>query len=411
MKICFFNRSYPPDQGSTGQLLSELAEDLVRRHGCEVTVVAGIPTSSAAPLERRPRWWAPVHEERLSGVRVLRAWGTSFPPRLFARRAANYLTYFFSACLAGLRVGRPDVVVSLTDPPVIGLAALFTARIRRARFVFLCQDIFPEAARLLEDFRSEWVNRRLDGIYRCLLRHADRVIALGETMRRRLIEVKGADPRKIVVIHNWADSASIVPGPKQNPFSERHRLSGSFVVMHSGNVGVSQNLETLIETAKLLEPHPEIVVAIVGDGIKRNDLERNAHSLGLTNVRFIPYQPKGLLSHSFASADLFVISLKKGLAGYIVPSKLYGVLAAGRPFIAAVEPECEAAEIASRFGCGLVVPPGDSKALAEGILSLYDDRERARRMGEEARRASSGFDRAKAVDAYRRLFGELNGGS
>ncbi len=155
MKICFFNRSYWPDQAATGQLLTELAEDLVSRHGCEVTVVAGRALHAAGTQGRRI---APVDRETHHGVTILRANGTSFRPQRFAGRAANYLTYFASPTLAGLDIGRPDVVVSLTDPPIIGLAARWAARRAGARFVFLCEDIFPEVAALLDDFHNDLVN-------------------------------------------------------------------------------------------------------------------------------------------------------------------------------------------------------------------------------------------------------------
>src|SRR5205823_102482 len=212
LKICFFNRSYWPDQAATGQLLTELAEDLVSRHGCEVTVVAGRALHAAAASRQR----AAVERETRAGVTILRAHGTRFSPRRFAGRAANYLSYFASANLARFKIGRPDVVVSLTDPPIVGLPALWTARRAGARFVFLCEDIFPEVAGLLEDFRNPAVNRALDRINRHLLREADAIVALGDRMRRRPVEEKGADPSRVSVIHNWADCHAIVPGPKDN---------------------------------------------------------------------------------------------------------------------------------------------------------------------------------------------------
>ncbi|HEX4629149.1 MAG TPA: hypothetical protein VH137_10200, partial [Gemmatimonadales bacterium] len=169
MHICFFNRSYWPDQAATGQLLTELAEDLVSRHGCAVTVVAGRALNAAGEApggpegpggpEKSSRRWRPLGRESRHGVTVLRANGTRFRPRRFAGRVSNYLTYFGSAVLAAARVGRPDVVVSLTDPPIVGLAAWSAARRSGARFVFVCEDIFPEVATLLEDFHNPFVNR------------------------------------------------------------------------------------------------------------------------------------------------------------------------------------------------------------------------------------------------------------
>ena len=411
LRICFFNRSYHPDQGATGQLLTDLAEDLARDGRHEVWVVAGPPLLRSAPLgsaaapARRRRF--PFGREERNGVRILRAWGTALGPGRFAARAANYLSFFGSSCLAGLAVPRPDVVVALTDPPIIGLAALACARRTGARFVYLCQDVFPEVARLLGDFRSERVDRLLERVTRLLIARADRVVAVGETMRERLVAGKNADPGRITVIHNWADCAAIVPGPKRNPWSLAHGLAEPFVVMHSGNIGLSQDLDVLIDAAARLSAYPDIVVAIVGDGVKRADLEARVSECSLGNVRFLPYQPRERLAQSFASADVFVVSLARGLAGYIVPSKLYGILASGRPYVAAVEEASEVAAITRRHRSGLLAEPGDAEGLARQILTLHGDRARGRELGANARRAALGYDRPIQVEAYARLFREL----
>jgi colanic acid biosynthesis glycosyl transferase WcaI len=404
VRICFFNRSYWPDKGATGQLLTELAEDLVREHGHQVSVVAGrAPVTEAAAA----RSWLPVQRERRNGVEIFRAAGTAFSKRRFSGRAANYLTYFLSACVAANRVPRPDVVVALTDPPIIGLAGLLASRRAGSRFVFLCQDVFPEVAVLLEDFRNERVNLWLDRIGRLLVRRADRVVAVGETMRRRLIEDKKADPAKVAVIHNWADCAEIVPANQDNAFARAHGLTDKFVVMHSGNIGLSQGLEGVVEAAVHLRNVPDVQMVFVGEGVKKPALQARTRELGLDNVSFLPYQPKEGLTESFAAADVFLISLLPGLAGYIVPSKLYGILAAGRPYVAAVEDECEVAAITRQHDCGIVVAPDRPKDLAEAILGLYYDRDMATRLGTNARMAASLFDRPRQVTAYADLLGQL----
>jgi glycosyltransferase involved in cell wall biosynthesis len=405
MKVCFFNRSYWPDQAATGQLLTELAEDLVDRHGWTVTVVAGraLHASHDARASRRL-----VDSETRAGVRILRANGTAFDRRRFAGRAANYLTYFASAMAATGRLGPQDVVVSLTDPPILGLAALRAARRAGARFVFLCEDIFPEVATLLEDFHNTAVNRTLDRINRYLLREADAVVALGERMKRRLVEEKDATPGRVRIIHNWADCDAITPGPKDNAFARAHGLADRFVLMHSGNVGLSQNLDLLVEAAARLQSRDRLVIAVVGDGARRQVLQDQAAHRGLRNIRFFPYQPKELLHESFAAADAFLVSLKPGLEGYIVPSKLYGILASGRPFVAAVDPSCEAAMIAREHQCGTVAVPGDVDALVGAIATLYDDPAAAHAMGENARRAALRYDRRAAVQSYHELFSCLS---
>jgi len=351
----------------------------------------------------------PVQLETHRDVAILRANGTRFRPRRFAGRAINYLSYFVSANAASFRVGRPDVVVSLTDPPIIGLSALWTARRTGARFVFLCEDIFPEVATLLEDFHNPVVNRALDRVNRHLLRHADAIVALGDRMRRRLVDEKGADPARVHVIHNWADCEAITPGVKDNAFTRAHDLGDRFVLMHSGNVGLSQNLQVLIEAADRLRSKERLVILIVGEGAKRETLQRDAERRGLTNVRFLTYQPKGELHDSFAAADAFLVSLKPGIEGYIVPSKLYGILAAGRPYIAAVDPTCEVATIAQQYHCGVLSSPDDANDLAARIASLYDAPTLVRTMGVNARRAALQFDRRVAVQAYFDLFTRVAG--
>jgi len=398
MRVGFFNRSYWPDFGATGQLLTELAEDLVAHHDCDVTVVTGYPLRGRERLAAR---------EVRRGVEIVRAAGTTLDPRRFAGRATNYMTYFGSACAAGLRMAKPDVVVALTDPPIVGLAALLAARRHGAPFVFLCQDIFPEVAVLLEDFHSRGVNKGLELVNRFLVRRADAIIALGDTMKRRLVEGKGADPERVAVIHNWADCAALAPGPKDNAFARAHGLHDRFVVMHAGNIGLSQNLDVLLEAAERLRAHDGIRFVFVGDGSRRVALEGRARERGLRNVLFLPYQPREEMAISYAAADLFLVSLKPGLAGYIVPSKLYSILAAGRPYVAAVEDACEVADITDRHACGFIVRPGDADALAARIVDVYRNAPLAAELGRRARDAALAFDRRRQTAAYAALLRQV----
>ena len=398
-RLLVFNRSYPPDVGATGRLLAELCEDLSGRFGWDVTVVAGPPAGASSPATvERPG----LRGDRARGVTVLRAWGTRRPKGRFVDRAANYLSYFGSASLAGIRLTRPDVVMSLTDPPILGLAALGWARRWGVPFVFLCQDIFPEVATLLEDFRSDRVNRALDRVNRLLLRRATAVVAIGETMAERLV-AKGADPARITVIHNWADGATLGPEPKKNAFAQAHGLADRFVVLHSGNLGLSQGLEHLVTAAAALRDLPDLVLVFQGDGVKRDALERQARALGLANVRFLPYASRQDLRYAFGAADVQVVSLRRGLAGFIVPSKLYGILASRRPYVAAVESEGETARLTERYGSGLVVPPEDPAALADAIRRLYHDPALRERLAANGHAASAFHDRPVAVAAYDRL--------
>jgi len=396
LRVCYFNRSYWPDTGATGQLLTELAEDLVSIHGMEVTVIAGYPLASAAALATR---------ETRNGVRIVRARGTTFSQRSFAGRATNYLTYFLSALWTALWLPRQDVTVALTDPPIIALAAM-AARPRRG-MIFLCQDIFPQVAGLLEDFQSPLVNYVLERLNRFIIARAKRIVCLGDTMASRLIEGKAADPAKITIIHNWADTSAIVPSGKDNQFARTHGLQDRFVVLHAGNIGLSQNLDVVIEAAESLQPRTDILFLFIGDGNRRAALEEAVRSRGLENVRFLPYQPRESLRWTYASSDVCLVSLKPGLAGYIVPSKLYPILAAGRPYIAAVEAESEVAALTQRHLGGLLVEPGQAAALVSAIVGLAQDREQREAMGRRARVAGELFARDRQVAAHARVIEEL----
>jgi glycosyltransferase involved in cell wall biosynthesis len=401
MHVCFFNRSYYPDLSATGQLLTELAEDLVRAHGWDVTVVCGYPLRSAsakAPADRSDAQ-LPASEWR-NGVHIVRAAGSTLDPKQFVGRAANYVSYFTSAAVKGLALRKPDVVVALTDPPIVGLAALAAAKKAGVPFVFLCEDIFPEVATLLEDFHSATVNDVLTQVNRFLVRKASRIIALGDTMKRRLVDGKGADPAKVIVIHNWADCSAVAPGPRDNAFARQHGLVDKFVALHAGNIGLSQDLEIVLHAADQLRDRDDIVFVFVGEGAKKKDLQDIAQRRDLRNVIFLPFQPREAMDQSYATADVSLISLKRGLAGVIVPSKVYNVLASGRACVAAVEPDCEVADIIQRAGCGYVVDPGDASALRARVVQLAADRQRASDMGARARAAALEFDRPRQVAAY-----------
>ena len=389
IRVCFFNRSYWPDTGATGQLLTELAEDLVARHGMQVTVVTGYPFTATKRL--------PALDQR-NGVTIIRARGTTWSPRHFSGRAINYLTYFLSAMWAAVTLSRQDVTIALTDPPIIGLAAL-AARPRRG-MIFFCQDIFPEVAALLEDFRSPLVNALLERVNRFLVRRATRIVALGDTMAARLVHGKGADAAKIAVIHNWADTSAIVPSQKQNAFSSEHGLDSKFVVLHAGNIGLGQNLDVAIDAMALLADQPDIMLLFIGDGNRRSALEQAVKVRRLNNVRFLPFQPREQLRWTYASSDVCLVSLKPGLAGYIVPSKLYPILAAGRPYIACVETASEVAALTDRHHCGVVVTPDDAAQLAAEIHRLADQPHERAAMGARARLAAESFGREKQVNAH-----------
>jgi glycosyltransferase involved in cell wall biosynthesis len=244
----------------------------------------------------------------------------------------------------------------------------------------------------------------LSRLNRGLRRRAARIVAIGRDMADRLI-ADGAPASKIHVIPNWADGRALRPLDGRSALRREHGWEGRFVVMHSGNVGLSQDLETFLDAAERLRDEPDVVCAIVGDGAGAAVLKERASRSGLCNVRFLPYQPKAELADSLGAADVHLISLRPGLSGAIVPSKVYGIMAAGKPFLAAVDPGSEPALLAEEHGCGVRVDPSCPDGLADAIrrvrgLPLAE-------MGRRAREAfESRYDRPIAAAAYRRLLEE-----
>ena len=396
-RLLVFNQYYWPGVEATAYLLSELCRELARDF--DVTVVTGKLRDEA----NEPRI---VHE----GVEIVRVPSTAFFRANIWLRGLNYGTYLLGSSFSGLRARRPDVVLCMTDPPVIADIALLVARRFGAPLVVVSQDVFPEIAVELKRLENPLVISVLRAAIAFYLERADRVVAIGETMRGRL-EEKGARPATMRVIPNWVDTGALVPQPRINAWGEEHGLSDRFVVMHSGNVGHAQNLDALVRAATFLRDLDDLTVAIVGTGARHDALVGLAELLEVEDtVRFWPYQPRDLLSQSLSSADVHVVGLARGLSGYVVPSRLYGILSVGRPVIVAADPESETAQLVEQVGCGVVVPPGRPEILAEVIRAAHDGELDLAAMGVCGREyVAANADRSVAVGRYRNLLRELVG--
>jgi colanic acid biosynthesis glycosyl transferase WcaI len=394
-RLLVLNQYYWPGLEATAQLLTELCEALSEE--MDVTVVTGILHGH----EDEPRRL--VH----NGVKIVRVRSTSYErSRLFAR-ASNYATYLSSSLLQGLRVRRPDVVLCMTDPPIVANIALVVARRYRAPLVVISQDVFPEIAaelKRLENPVAMSVLRRLVGLY---LRRADRIVAIGETMRTRL-EEKGAPADRLRVISNWIDTERLEPREKANAWAKHAGLEGKFVVMHSGNVGHAQDLDSLVRAGTFLRDLDDLQIMIIGMGARHAELVALAKLHELDQVRFLYYQAREDLPNSLSAADVHVVGLASGLAGYVVPSRLYGILAVAKPVIVAADEESETAQIVRGIGCGLVVPPGRPELLARAIRDTHDGRYDLVEMGARGREwVEREADRSVAVRRYRDLLLEL----
>jgi colanic acid biosynthesis glycosyl transferase WcaI len=391
-RLLVLNQYYWPGVEATANLLAELCEALTAEY--DVTAVVG---AAQGEPERSVR----------EGVTILRVNSTTYDRTQLSRRATNYFTYISGAVRKALALPRPDVVLCMTDPPFIGAAARIVARRFRVPLVVVSQDVFPEIAVRLGRLRSPLVVGALRALIASSLRDADRVVVIGETMSRR-IEEKGVEPARIRVIPNWGDAERITPQPRDNEWAQAHGLADRFVVMHSGNVGHAQDLDTLIRAAGLLRDLDDLRIVIVGLGARHEELERLAEVLDVDSVIFLPYQPREVLPQSLASADVHFVGLARGLSGFVVPSRIWGVLAAGRPVLAAADDDSETASLVRETGCGIAVPAGEPLRLAEAIRACYDGVHDLDEMGRRARAyAEAKADRSYAVARYRSVLEEV----
>ena len=393
-RLLVLNQYYWPAIEATGQLLSQLCAGLAKDF--DVTVVTGVVPGTAPGRERH------------DGVEIVRVASTAFDRRRLLLRATNYSTYLAQSLFTALRAERPDVVLCMTDPPVIADVALLVARKFDAPFVVISQDVFPEVAVELKRLDNPVVVAALRYAIRFYLQRADRVVAIGETMSTRLAE-KGADPGNVVVIPNWVDVDALTPRARDNDWAREQELVDPFVVMHSGNVGHAQDLDSLVRSATFLRDRADIRIVIAGFGARHTQMVALAQRLEVEEtVRFLPYQKRERLPSSLSSADIHVVGLAKGLAGYVVPSRLYGILAAGRPVLVAAEDSSETARLVREVGCGVVIPPARPDLVARTIREAADGAFDLAEMGRRGRAyVEEEADRVVAMERYRTLVKEL----
>src|SRR5580765_2804529 len=354
-RILVLNQYYWPGVEATAHLLTELCEALAEEY--DVEVVTGVLRGH----EDDPR------QLEHNGVRITRVSSTSYERSELGRRAMNYFSYLGSALRHALSGPPPALVLCMTDPPIIGDLGVLVGRRVGAPVLVISQDVFPEIATELHRLRNPAVIGVLRTLVGAYLRRADRIVAIGETMRERL-EAKGAPPDRLRVIPNWVDTRAITPQPRDNEWAEKHDLVGRFVVMHSGNVGHAQDLDSLVRAATFLRDRDDLAIVIAGFGARHAEMVALAQRLEVEEtLRFLPYQKRERLPLSLSSADIHVVGLAKGLAGYVVPSRLYGILSAGRPVIVAAEDTSETARLVREVGCGVVIPPGRPELLARAV--------------------------------------------
>ena len=393
-EVWVLSELYYPEETSTGYFLTRIAEGLARHF--TVGAICGQPSYAAKGLR------APAREMR-NGVEICRCRGTTFDKDSTVLRLANAFTVSGAVFLAALRrVRRGDCVLVVTNPPVLPFLAMAACRMRGAKCLVLIHDVYPEVlfacgmvtpegivARVLS-----WLSRRL-----CL--RAEVNIVLGRDMKQ-LLARKTGDEGRITIIPNWADLTEVSPLPREgNAFLERLGLPGKFVVQYAGNMGRTHGLDSLLGAAERLQNCLEVHFLFIGSGARKDWLEQAARDRGLRNVTVLPRQPREELSAVLSACDVAVISFLPGMAGVSVPSRMYNILAAGKPILGVTDRDSELALVIEEERVGWVVPPSQPEKIVEAIQDARSAPDVLAEMGQRARTvAEKKYSPESVIQAY-----------
>ena len=398
MHVLILNEYFPPDTSATAKNATLIADALAQRH--RVTVLAGRP--SYDPTEYHPPYL--LRREVRGNLTVERVGSTAFPRFRMKRRLCNYLSYLSLAVPRALAI-ESDVILTMTDPPVEGIAGALVSRLSGRPFVYNIRDMYPDMAIGGEIVRqSAWVER-WEEQHRRAMRLAARVIVLGEDMRERII-AKGVDPKRIAIVRDAVPFPDTLPSA-EHPVVREIRGDFRFVLVHAGNLGFYGAWDILLRAAKMLETEG-VGLVFIGEGAKKAEIEGAARDC--KNVRFLPFRPAAELPYVMAAGDLHVVTVKRGLEGVVVPSKVYGILAAARPLLAVATEKTEVARFASRDGCGLAVNPDNPVEIAEVVRKVMNSPEELAYMGLRGRELARRYDRVNELRKFVEIIEEASRG-
>lgn len=403
-RVIFVNRYFHPDFSATSQMLGDLAFGLAER-GWQISVVTSRQIYDQPQAGLRP-------QELIAGVSVHRVTGTRFGRVGVLGRLCDYLSFHVAAAFKLRALLAPgDVVVAKTDPPLLGVTAGWIARTRKAHSVNWLQDLFPEVLGAVAGKRA--VARAfielLKGLRNRALMAAQRNVTIGERMRRHL-QAQGVNAALLTLIENWSDGQLVVPHDRRtNPLRLQWGLKQQLVVGYSGNLGVAHEFVTILGAAELLQHRADVSFLFIGGGSRLAWLQQQVAQRELRNVQFQPYQRRELLPQSLSVPDVHLVCLRADMEGLVVPSKFYGVLAAGRACIFIGDLEGEIALQLRKLDCGVAVRPGEVDELAGCIEMLANNPAQLEALGARARTAfERDFDRSVGVDKWARLLAEVS---
>ncbi len=385
MRLLFYTMNWYPFEGSIQPIFAEVLRSL-QQAGHEVTILTSIPYPVPGRSERWDEYRGKFFlRESWQGAEVIRTWVCS-PSILHSCKIMIRLLNMVSFCLHSLLVGlflrrRFDILMTVSHPPIaIGLNSGFIALAKRCPFVYCLEDIYPDILAEAGLIRRRLLFRFLRGLERWVYRRADRICVLSESMKSNLVDKK-TPAEKIEVIPHFADTDRIKPLPRDNDLARSLNLTDTFVILYPGSLSFRYGIEEILAAVERIGDNPNVRWIFIDRGQHRQEYRREIEDRKLNRARILPFQTEQDYPWLLASCDVGLVTLERGFGAYSVPSKLFGLMAAGRAVLAMSESTGEVARIVRQAKCGLVVEPGDFDSLAKAVRRLAEDREQCRRMG------------------------------
>lgn len=412
LRVLLISNYFPPEIGSAAHLYYTLAKHLVKR-GHEVTVLTGVPRYNVDTkvyddyLNRMGQ--AKYLLEELDGIRVIRTKLPLVERKKLFRRGIEHFEIPYRMWNVYKRVDEPKPAdVSLVYSPPLPL--FWTAKKIRERsgtpFILNVQDLYPQAPIDLGVLKNKLIIKFFRAVEKEAYKSADLITVHSQNNKEFVERAMGwRDSDKVIVFENWVDDDLVTPGEKHNEFAKKMGLSDKFVVSYAGTLGFSQDVQVVLRAAKRLEHFDDIVFLFVGDGVRKAEVDKTVHELGLKNVRVLPTVPHDEYVEVLRASDVSLATLQKSVLTPVVPSKILSIMSAGIPVIEAVNPNNDSVGLIKKANCGLTVNAGDYEGLSEAILKLYRDKALREQMGKNGRKyIEENLSAKKAAQKYEEIF-------
>lgn len=398
-KVLLITQVFYPDEVSTANLFTNLCSELVKK-SVDVEVWCAHP--SYTHNEKQPRF------QDHNGIRITYLASTNFKKSFLPGRLINYLSFAISVLFKLLFSSGRSPVLTHTTPPSLGIILSFICRIKKRKFILVLLDIFPEGLiRLGKLSRRNILVRLWNNLFILSLKLSDKIIVIGRDMKIWIEQVYGTCSNKLEYIPLWQDDGLIYPSDyTSNEFVKEYKLEHKFVVQYSGNMGLWNDMKIF---GSAVRSNPEnVVFMFVGGGMRKKELLDSLSSTEQKNVILLPFQPNNKIRKTLTACHAGVVSLREGMEGMAVPSKIYGIMAAGIPVIAIVPPESEIAYIIKEELCGIVVDQSDPEGFISAIQKLGSDENMRKLMGIRGRKAfENKYSTREVAEKYRILFNEI----